>query len=243
MIVRHGEYNLLFPRGQLDCQGLNRSLALTQLLNTRYGAPTAIYAANPNVTMPDSSSDKTCYPYVRPLATIEPTAVYFNLPVLTDYGAGHYGGPSAPGDYTVPSASDVPPVWLLTLPQPPSPAGICSSGLSTGDIDIAREILNTEAYCGKTVFIAWEHKNIPIIAYSFYYLLGLNPTNKIPLWPFGECLPSYAAQGYCTAGTWNCTYNFDTIYNIQINQTSVPAAITITLSNEDLNGQSISCPT
>ncbi len=240
VIIRHGESNFDAPYGQMDCQGLNRSLALTQVLDSHYGMPAAIYASNPNVTI---SYNNMCYPYIRPLATIEPTAVYYNLSVLVNYGVGNYGGPSSRYDPTVPTEADVPAVWLLPLPQKPSAHGQCGQGRSSGDVDLAREILKTKAYCGKTVFVAWEHDSIPIIAYSFYYLLGLDPTNKIPLWPFGECLLSYASLGYCTAGTWSPYFNFDTEYVIQINQGIYPPTINITLNNENLNGQATSCPT
>lgn len=139
------------------------------------------------------------------------------------------------------SIAEVPSPWLLSLPQAPSGPGNCGTGRSSGDMEIARAILQNDSYCGQTVFVAWEHSNIPVIAYSFYQILGLNAVNQIPLWPYGECLASYAALGYCTFGTYSPKYNFDTIYEVIINQTQ--PTVSITLKREGLDGQSTTCPT
>jgi hypothetical protein len=82
--IRHGEKppNSL---GQLSCKGLNRSLALPSVLLTRYGRPNFIFAPNPSVR---STSASGTYSYVRPLATIEPTAIEAHLPVNTQIGLG-----------------------------------------------------------------------------------------------------------------------------------------------------------
>lgn len=81
-MVRHGEKpeNGL---GQLTCQGLNRALALPRVIEAKYGRPDAIYAPNPAKQKNDRGIK---YDYVRPLATIEPTAVYFGLPVNASIG-------------------------------------------------------------------------------------------------------------------------------------------------------------
>ena len=82
VILRHGEK----PEkglGQLSCKGLNRSLALPQMLLARYGDPIAIYAPDPAIKKEDRGSS---YAYVRPLATIEPLAVRAGLPVAIDWG-------------------------------------------------------------------------------------------------------------------------------------------------------------
>lgn len=82
--IRHGEK----PRdslGQLSCRGLNRSLALPHVLLLRYGVPNFIFAPNPSVM---STSASGTYSYVRPLATIEPTAIEAHLPVNTQIGLG-----------------------------------------------------------------------------------------------------------------------------------------------------------
>jgi hypothetical protein len=77
VFVRHGEK----PDGgfgQLSCQGLNRALALAPNIANTFGKPIAIFAPNPSHPKMDAG---TPYDYIRPLATIEPTAVLFGLPV------------------------------------------------------------------------------------------------------------------------------------------------------------------
>jgi len=77
VFVRHGEK----PEGglgQLNCQGLNRALALAPIIARSFGRPDAIFAPNPSHPKEDSGN---LYNYVRPLATIEPTAIWFGLPV------------------------------------------------------------------------------------------------------------------------------------------------------------------
>jgi hypothetical protein len=69
--------------GQLNCQGLNRALALPAVLIGRFGTPDELYAPNPGVTTDDRG--KT-YNYIRPLATIEPTAIRVGRTVNTRWG-------------------------------------------------------------------------------------------------------------------------------------------------------------
>ena len=71
VFFRHGEKPAA-GLGQLTCQGLNRALALPTVLLGRYGTPDFVYAANPEGKILDSTGS---YYYVRPLATIEPTAI------------------------------------------------------------------------------------------------------------------------------------------------------------------------
>jgi hypothetical protein len=82
VFLRHGEKPPL-GLGQLDCQGLNRALALPQVLQAKFGTPTAIYAPDPGSMAKDKGVE---YNYVRPLATIEPTAIRLGLPVNTAFG-------------------------------------------------------------------------------------------------------------------------------------------------------------
>ena len=82
VFLRHGEKPLL-GLGQLNCQGLNRALALPQVLQAKFGTPTAIYAPDPGTTAKDKGIE---YNYVRPLATIEPTAIRLGMPVNTSFG-------------------------------------------------------------------------------------------------------------------------------------------------------------
>jgi hypothetical protein len=82
VFLRHGE-KPVGGYGQLTCQGLQRALALPTVLTNFYGAPQYIFAPNPTIQVPDSAGS---FYYVRPLATIEPTAIKFALPVNTQYG-------------------------------------------------------------------------------------------------------------------------------------------------------------
>jgi len=82
-MIRHGEKPPA-GLGQLDCKGLNRSLALPALLIGRFGKPDYIYAPNPSVQVSDHSSSG--YSYIRPLATIEPTAIRLGMPVDAQIG-------------------------------------------------------------------------------------------------------------------------------------------------------------
>jgi hypothetical protein len=82
ILIRHGEKpsNGL---GNLDCKGLNRSLALPQVLLSKFGKPDYIFAPNPARKVIDHGIK---YNYIRPLVTIEPTAIKCNLPINSDYG-------------------------------------------------------------------------------------------------------------------------------------------------------------
>jgi hypothetical protein len=82
VFLRHGE-KPSGGYGQLTCQGLQRALALPAVLTTAYGEPQYVFAANPTTKVPDSAGS---FYYVRPLATIEPTAIRLGLPVNTRYG-------------------------------------------------------------------------------------------------------------------------------------------------------------
>jgi hypothetical protein len=82
VMFRHGEK----PDqglGQLNCPGLNRALALPDVLLSKFGKPDALFAPNPGVSANDHGKP---YNYVRPLATIEPTAIRTGLPVNTQWG-------------------------------------------------------------------------------------------------------------------------------------------------------------
>jgi hypothetical protein len=88
VFVRHGEK----PDkglGQLDCQGLNRALALPAVIAKTFGQPIAVFAPDPSQQRQD---DGVAYDYVRPLATIEPTAIFFGLPIKADFGVNDTDG-------------------------------------------------------------------------------------------------------------------------------------------------------
>jgi hypothetical protein len=83
--IRHGEK----PKGglgQLTCRGLNRALALPGVLLAKYGAPQFVFAPNPTLKADGKAADQGTYNYVRPLMTIEPTAIRYGLPVNTQFG-------------------------------------------------------------------------------------------------------------------------------------------------------------
>jgi hypothetical protein len=83
IMIRHGE-KPAEGLGQLNCQGLNRALALPDVLLAKFGRPDAVFAPNPGVTATDRGNT---YNYIRPLATIEPTAIRLGMPVNTQRGA------------------------------------------------------------------------------------------------------------------------------------------------------------
>ena len=78
--IRHGEKPSA-GLGNLNCHGLNRALALPKVLLSKYGKPMFIFAPNPNEKV-----DGGKFYYVRPLVTIEPTAIRCELPINTAYG-------------------------------------------------------------------------------------------------------------------------------------------------------------
>lgn len=82
VFLRHGE-KPIGGYGQITCQGLQRALALPSVLIGAYGTPEYIFASNPTTKVPDAAGS---FYYVRPLATIEPTAIRLGLPVNTRYG-------------------------------------------------------------------------------------------------------------------------------------------------------------
>jgi hypothetical protein len=82
VVLRHGD-KAIGGLGQLNCMGLNRSLALPKLLIERFGRADAIFAPNPADRIRENSFSTQSYSYVRPLATIEPTAIQLGLPVNT----------------------------------------------------------------------------------------------------------------------------------------------------------------
>ncbi|MGA8658868.1 MAG: hypothetical protein WB586_22270 [Chthoniobacterales bacterium] len=77
--IRHGE-KPPGGLGNLNCRGLNRALALPNVLLPKYGKPAFIFVPNPTEKVDWGKF------YVRPLVTIEPTAIRCQLPVNTAYG-------------------------------------------------------------------------------------------------------------------------------------------------------------
>ena len=87
VFVRHGE-KPAEGLGQLSCRGLNRALALPRAL-AAFGKPSAIFAPDPADRKRDHGKP---FAYVRPLATIEPTAIALGLPVDTRFGVSGLDG-------------------------------------------------------------------------------------------------------------------------------------------------------
>ena len=82
VFFRHGEKPST-DYGQLTCQGLNRALKLYNVLIPRYGKPKDLFAPNP---LPKINLAAGGFFYVRPLATIEPTAIRLGKGVNARYG-------------------------------------------------------------------------------------------------------------------------------------------------------------
>jgi broad specificity phosphatase PhoE len=83
IFVRHGE-KPANNSGQLTCKGLNRALALPDVLLNRYGKPDFIFAAGPKEDKTGSS--------LRALSTIMPTAVRVGLPIGIQFHADDIAG-------------------------------------------------------------------------------------------------------------------------------------------------------
>jgi broad specificity phosphatase PhoE len=83
IFVRHGE-KPANNSGQLTCKGLNRALALPDVLLSRYGKPDFIFAAGPKENKTGSS--------LRALSTIMPTAVRMGLPIGIQFHADDIAG-------------------------------------------------------------------------------------------------------------------------------------------------------
>jgi broad specificity phosphatase PhoE len=85
VFLRHGEK----PKGglgQLTPQGLNRALALSTLLPAKYGKPDFLFAPDPaGKSDSDPKKKSPGYNYIRPLMTIEPTAIALGMPVQTPF--------------------------------------------------------------------------------------------------------------------------------------------------------------
>jgi hypothetical protein len=75
--------------GQLTCKGLNRALALPKVFIPRYGKPDRIYAPDPAGRI--GRLGNLSYSYVRPLMTIDPTAIQLEMPVNALIGFKNVG--------------------------------------------------------------------------------------------------------------------------------------------------------
>lgn len=176
ILIRHGEKpsNGL---GNLDCKGLNRSLALPRVLLSKFGKPDYIFAPNPARKIID---DGVAFNYIRPLVTIEPTAIYCNLPINSNYGYTDIGG-------------------------------------------LLKEVVKPE-YRNKTLFVAWEHKNLDIFAKEFFKRFVTEGSRPVP--------------GRKSVPDWS-SGDFDSIFIFEKNYRNT---ITFHIDHEGLNGVSEKCP-
>ncbi|KGS12553.1 hypothetical protein ALP73_02400 [Pseudomonas coronafaciens pv. garcae] len=85
VFLRHAEKPAM-GLGQLNCQGLNRAIELSEVLPREFGKADFIFAANPSRHVEEGEGDLS-YSYVRPLMTVGPSAIKLGLPVNIDFGA------------------------------------------------------------------------------------------------------------------------------------------------------------
>jgi len=172
IFVRHGEKP---PEGlgQLSCKGLNRALALPAVIAARYGKPDAIYAPNPAEQKDDNGHR---YYYVRPLATIEPTAILFGMPIQTPYGYS--------------------------------------------ELDALQTTLVAPQWRGRTVLVAWEHREIETLVRRVVAEHG-GRANDVPRWESAD---------------------FDSIYVVRIDWSGDTARARFSHDREGLDGRADDCP-
>jgi hypothetical protein len=85
--LRHGERH---PDGlgQLSVRGLNRALALPPVLEAKFGKPGFVIVPDPKEQMTENGVPHC---YVRPLMTLAPTAIHFQMPMMTPCGFTQIG--------------------------------------------------------------------------------------------------------------------------------------------------------
>jgi hypothetical protein len=172
VFVRHGEKP---PEGlgQFNCKGLNRALALPAVIAAKYGKPDAIYAPDPGEQKDDNGHP---YYYVRPLATIEPTAIQFGMPVQTPYGYSQ--------------------------------------------IDSLQTKLVDPAWRGRTVLVAWEHRQIETLVRRVIAAHG-GTASEVPRWDSAD---------------------FDSIYVVRISWSGDTPHARFSHEREGLDGRADDCP-
>jgi len=88
VLIRHGE-KPANEIGQINFEGLNRALALPDVLLAKFKEPQYIFAPGTTDKIKSRKNDGLEYAYLRPLMTIEPTAIRLGLPINTDFGFLH----------------------------------------------------------------------------------------------------------------------------------------------------------
>jgi len=87
-LVRHGE-KPTDEIGQINAEGLNRALALPDVVQSKFPGVQYLFAPGTSDKIKSKKNDGLEYSYLRPLVTIEPTAIRLGLPVNTDFGYLH----------------------------------------------------------------------------------------------------------------------------------------------------------
>ncbi|MDB6048029.1 MAG: histidine phosphatase family protein [Pseudomonas sp.] len=85
IFIRHAEKPVA-GLGQINCQGMNRAIALSTLLPRDYGNANFVFASNPSRHVEEGLNDDS-FSYLRPLLTISPSAIKLGLPVNIDFSA------------------------------------------------------------------------------------------------------------------------------------------------------------
>lgn len=172
VFVRHGEKP---PEGlgQLNCKGLNRALALPAVIAAKYGKPAAIYAPDPGERKKDNGHS---YYYVRPLATVEPTAIQFGMPIETPYGHSQ--------------------------------------------IDALEGTLVDRKWRGRTVLIAWEHREIEAFVRRIVAAHG-GTASDVPRWESAD---------------------FDSVYVVRVDWSGNTPVMRFAHEHEGLDGRADDCP-
>lgn len=136
VVVRHAEKPAA-GLGLLTCRGLNRAALLPDYFRQNFPKPDFIFAPDPSVKATEIHGDGKRHDYVRPLLTIGPTAVYFQVPIDTQ--------------------------------------------IPFNDPGLLADTLLAKPYLGSTVYVAWEHMNIDLLAKIL--LRRFDSDTKVPEWP------------------------------------------------------------
>lgn len=83
VLIRHGEKPVDKEIGDLNEQGLNRALALAEVLPQKFPHPNYLFAPGTTDKIKKQGVETS---YLRPLITLAPTAIRLGLPINTDFG-------------------------------------------------------------------------------------------------------------------------------------------------------------
>ncbi len=157
--VRHGE-KAKGGLGQLDAQGLNRALALPDVLITRYGKPSFIFAPDPVADKIGEGFQKQDVCYVRPLLTIGPTAIHCGLPIDTSFGYRHIDDLQAQLDKPVYSNALIFIAWEHVYAEKLMRNIVVSCGGQPGDVPFWHHDDFDSIYIAQITRTADDHKSV-----------------------------------------------------------------------------------